>query len=70
MKRLIRTPNILCIVILVVASFGLTTLAFSQPGNPGDGEDPDVPITGIEWLLIGGGLLGAKKIYERFKDKP
>lgn len=42
----------------------------AQPGDPNDGQPPgEVPISGIEWLLIGGGLFGAKKIYQRFKSK-
>lgn len=32
----------------------------AQPGDPGG--DPDVPITGIEWLLGAGALYGAKKL--------
>lgn len=58
--------------VLVVCSFiffmGMSVSVFAQPGDPGD--DPDeVPITGIEWLLIGGSMLGAKKVYDKFKSK-
>lgn len=37
--------------------------SFAQPTDP-EISDPDnaVPITGLEWLLIGGGVLGLKKI--------
>ena len=43
----------------------------AQPGDPGDENPFEVPISGIEWLLLGGGLLGAKKIYSNFKkEKP
>jgi len=34
-------------------------VAFSQPGNS---DTPDAPITGIEYLIGLGGLLGVKKI--------
>lgn len=44
---------------------------FAQPGDPGDDNPFEVPISGIEWLLIGGGILGAKKVYNNFrKEKP
>ncbi|CAN5509215.1 hypothetical protein BH10BAC4_BH10BAC4_17680 [soil metagenome] len=42
-------------------------LGISQPGDPGG--DPDVPITGIEFLLGGGLLLGVRKIISNFKSK-
>lgn len=36
--------------------------------DPGGGTDPDaVPISGIEWLLVTGGILGVRSIYKRFK---
>lgn len=34
------------------------------PGDPGD-TNPTVPISGIEILLVGGGILGIKKLYLR-----
>jgi hypothetical protein len=40
---------------------------FSQVGDPG--TDPDVPISGIEWLLLGGGIFGARKLFKRIKEK-
>jgi hypothetical protein len=48
---------------LLWAGFSMT--AFGQPGDPG--TDPDVPISGIEWLLLGGGLLGVRKIFKRIQ---
>ena len=55
------------LVALLVFCYGSI---FSQVGPPPDpGGDPDIPITGIEWLLIGGGLWGAKKIYDEKKKK-
>lgn len=41
------------------------TVAFAQPGDPN--EDPDVPITGIEILLMAGGALGIKKLIQHKK---
>lgn len=43
--------TLLCMVVFV---------ATAQPGDPGG--DPDVPITGIEILLLLGGALGIKRI--------
>ncbi|MEJ1238224.1 hypothetical protein WBG78_08855 [Chryseolinea sp. T2] len=42
-----------------------------NPGNPGDpAGDPDaVPITGLEYLLIGGGAYGVSRLMRRKKDK-
>jgi hypothetical protein len=48
---------------LLWAGFAMT--AFGQPGDPG--TNPDVPISGIEWLLIGGGILGAGRFLKRIR---
>jgi hypothetical protein len=44
--------------------------ANAQPsgGGPGGGATP-APISGIEWLLLGGGILGARKAYANFKNR-
>lgn len=44
-------------------------LAKAQPGGggPGGGDDPDVPITGIEILLVAGGFLGVRKLLNNKK---
>lgn len=52
------------VVLLCVVS---SVPCFSQVGDPGGGTDPDVPISGIEWLLVGGGILGMRKIFRRLK---
>ena len=53
------------IVIIVLL---LPLLSIAQPGGGNPGGDPDkVPITGVEWLLLAGGLLGARKVYKNFK---
>lgn len=41
-------------------------ITFGQPGGGGPGQ---VPLTGIEYLLGVGALWGAKKIYNRSKEK-
>ncbi|MBL7843339.1 MAG: hypothetical protein KF846_03555 [Cyclobacteriaceae bacterium] len=45
----------LIIILLLIFSTSL----WAQPGDPGG--DPDVPITGIEWLLAAGAALGVKR---------
>ena len=40
----------------------------AQPGDPGGGVDPDVPITGIEILLGIGGALGVKRALNKKKS--
>jgi hypothetical protein len=45
-------------------------LSHAQPG-PGDpSQDPDaVPITGLEYLLIGGGVYGISRLLKKGKPK-
>jgi len=41
----------------------LSLCTFAQPGDPG--EDPDIPIdAGIGFLIAGGAIFGAKKVYD------
>jgi hypothetical protein len=45
-------------------------LIFGQlMAQPGPGPDPDVPITGIEYLVGLGALLGIKKIMKSFSKE-
>lgn len=46
----------LLVVLLVSVS------AFAQPGDPGGGGNPTVPISGIEILVGGGALLGLRRL--------
>lgn len=45
--------------------------AFAQPGGggPGGGGDPDVPLGGVEILIVAGALLGAKKAFDQRKNR-
>ena len=51
------------ILSLAILLFLALQVSKAQPGGggPGGGGDPDVPITGIELLLVAGGLLGVRK---------
>ena len=53
--------------ILILLFVFLPLLGICQPGDPGG--DPDVPITGIEFLLGGGVLLGIRKVMANFKSR-
>jgi hypothetical protein len=46
-------------ILLFLLSYQLVLLA--QPGDPGG--DPDIPFTGIEYLLLAGGALGIRKLW-------
>ena len=43
--------------------------AQAQPANPPKGDPDAVPITGLEYLLISGGVYGASRLMKRKKDK-
>lgn len=51
--------NTLAVVILI---FLATTVGFAQPGDPQTDPDNPVPIQGILYLLVGGIIVGIKKI--------
>jgi hypothetical protein len=57
--------------LLILTSFFVLTAfaAYCQPGDPGGGGNPTVPITGIEILVGGGILLGIKNILNRNSKK-
>lgn len=52
--------------LLILALFFMPAIVMAQPGDPGG--DPDVPITGIEFLLGGGALLGVRHLIGRLKS--
>jgi hypothetical protein len=47
------------------------TVGFAQPGpnDPPGGNPFGVPLSGIEWLLVSGALLGLKKIHKNYKGR-
>jgi hypothetical protein len=46
-------------------------ILFAQPGDPGGDPDNPVPLTGIEFLLAGGAVIGARRILNHFSsEKP
>lgn len=52
------------VVVLLLVLYPVALLA--QPGPP---PDPDVPITGIEFLVAGGALLGIRRLLGKKKNK-
>ena len=56
------------IIFLFVA---INNILFAQPGGggPGGGGDPDVPIGGIEILLMAGAFFGIKKLINSSRSK-
>lgn len=60
MRNFLRLP-----VLLALACFFWPVFCGAQPGDPG--TDPDVPITGIEYLLGGGALYGLRQLVRKEK---
>jgi hypothetical protein len=56
---LVSMRTFFCFLILYL---GANVIGFAQPGDPGG--DPDVPISGIEILIVAGGLLGVRKYFK------
>jgi len=53
------------IFFLILLFSSICQVSFAQPGDP----PPPVPITGIEILLLLGGVLGIKRIIDSRKSK-
>lgn len=54
----------------VLVLLHLAIFVSAQPGDPNGGNPPGtVPISGIEWLLISGGVFGASRIYKSLRKK-
>jgi hypothetical protein len=53
--------------VMVLSLVFASTVLFAQPGDPGG--DPDVPITGLEYLIGGGALYGVRTLLKRMKQK-
>jgi hypothetical protein len=45
----------------------MTIAVHAQPDNPPPPDDTPVPITGLEYLLISGGILGGYKLFKNRK---
>jgi len=45
----------------------LSMCALGQPGDPGGGGNPTVPISGIEFLIGGGAILGLRRLLQSNK---
>jgi hypothetical protein len=62
--------NLKRISLFIVLFLGITLGGLIAQPRPGEGDnqpDPEVPITGIEYLLAAGAGLGLKKIYDKRK---
>ena len=61
--------NTKSVVLLLCLAMTVITVA-AQPGigDPNGGAKP-APISGIEWLLMGGGLFGAIRSYFKLKGR-
>jgi hypothetical protein len=75
MQRHLRNFLVTIVVVLAIGILvGSVQPVFGQPnggGNPCPGGlpcNPDVPITGIEFLLAGGAMLGLKEIVRKFRS--
>ena len=77
MLRILR-PCILSALFVLGAGFSCMAQPGPPPhanippgkGPPGDPiTDPDVPISGVEILLLAGGIFGAKKYLDHKKDR-
>lgn len=56
--------KIIYVILFLMSPF----FAAAQVGNPA--SDPDkVPITGLEYLLVGGGIYGASRLLKKGKSK-
>jgi drug/metabolite transporter (DMT)-like permease len=55
---------------IFVLLFGYALTGLAQPGGGGSpGGGPPVPITGIEYLVGGGVLMGLRYLFNRKKDR-
>jgi len=58
-----KHPKILAAIVVALLLMPFT--GWAQPGPP---VDPDVPISGIEFLLGGGALIGIRQLVSRYKS--
>jgi hypothetical protein len=69
MRSRATVPAMKTLVFCLAIIIGAATSTFAQPGDPGGGGDPDVPISGIEILIALGSLLGIGRFFTRSKAK-
>ena len=61
-------PFLAVFVVLLFLVF-LPGESYSQPGGGGPNGAPAVPITGLEYLLIGGGAYGVSRLLKHRRKK-
>jgi hypothetical protein len=73
MSKIRIMPGVLFKLSAVASMLLLCIFSYAQPPGgvppPDPGENPEVPIGGIELLLLGGAAFGAKKIYDMTRRK-
>ena len=62
MRKRIILVSMKAFFCFLILSLGANGIGFAQPGDPGG--DPDVPISGIELLIVAGGLLGVGRFFK------
>lgn len=60
-----KIKSTILLLILTFTLLSVNSLAQPSGGGPGDGGDPDVPIGGVEILLLAGAALGIKRIIKK-----
>ena len=73
-KHLPKALFLSAIIVTSVVFVGSIPPAYGQnpPDNCPTGNcdaDNPAPITGIEWLLVAGGILGARKVHKNFRSR-
>lgn len=66
--KLKNIKPVLAFFCFFVFYLGMNLAVFAQPGNP-DTPENEVPISGIEILILLGGALGIKKVLDFRKFK-
>ena len=61
-------PLVRFLVISIALVLALWMAPISTHAQPGPPPDPDVPISGIEFLLGGGALLGIRQLWVKAKS--